>query len=367
MTAIHRWLAEPLPRVVAQALERLAAAPGVRHVAVMPDVHLAEHVCVGTVLGTEDRLYPQAVGADIGCGMAAVRLLGDAAVLATADAAERTFLALRRHVPVIRRSEPQDVAVELSDPGLTRSVQRDARIELGTLGRGNHFLELQADAEEQLWLMVHSGSRAVGQAVLRHHLQRGAAVGGGLVALAAEGPGGCAYRHDVAQALAYAVVNRRAIAERAAMALGEALSLGVHWDTWFDCSHNFVAREQHADVELWVHRKGAIAAQDGRPGIIPGSMGSRSFHVEGRGCAAALCSSSHGAGRRMARGEAARRITVRDVERDLRSVWFERDRAAALRDEAPAAYKDIGAVMRAQRELTRIVRELRPVLAFKGT
>jgi len=356
MTAIHRWLAEPLPRAVAQALERLAAAPGVRHVAVMPDVHLSEHVCVGTVVGTEDRIYPQAVGADIGCGMAAVRLHGSASVLADAAAAERTFVALRRHVAVIRRTHAQDVAVELSDPALTRSVQRDARIELGTLGRGNHFLELQVYAGEQLWLMVHSGSRAVGQAVLRHHLERGERKGSGLVALIADGPDGCAYRHDVARALDYAAANRRAIAEGAAMALGEVLSIGVDWQTWFDCAHNFVAREQHEGVGLWVHRKGAIAARDGQPGIIPGSMGSRSFHVEGRGCAAALCSSSHGAGRRMARGEAARRITVRDVERDLRGVWFEQDRAAALRDEAPAAYKDIGAVMRAQRELTKVVR-----------
>jgi tRNA-splicing ligase RtcB len=127
-----------------------------------------------------------------------------------------------------------------------------------------------------------------------------------------------------------------------------------------------VRQEVHDGRTLWVHRKGASSAHDGEPGLIPGSMGSPSFHVEGRGCATALCSSSHGAGRRRPRGVAARTITVRDLERSLTGVFFERDLAPRLCDEAPDAYKDIGAVMRAQRELVRVVRRLRPVLAYKG-
>jgi tRNA-splicing ligase RtcB len=366
VTAVHRWLAEPLPREVAQALARLAEAPGVRHLAVMPDVHLAEHVCVGTVVGVVDRLYPQAVGGDIGCGMAVVRIDAPRAALADGAAAARVFAALRERVPAVRQRAPRDVALdELSDPALHARVRRDLRVELGTLGRGNHFLEVQADEQEQLWLMVHSGSRALGPAVRDHHVARGDPVGKGLAALAADGAGHD-YLRDHDAAIAFARANRRAIAEAAAAAVHDALGVSFAWSTWRDVVHNFVRRERHAGVDLWVHRKGASSAHAGEFAVIPGSMGSPSFHVEGRGCADALCSSSHGAGRRLPRGEAMRTIATRDVERQLATVFFERDLAARLRDEAPAAYKDIGAVMRAQRDLVRIVRRLRPVLGYKG-
>ncbi|MCB9886303.1 MAG: RtcB family protein [Planctomycetes bacterium] len=363
---VHRWLGEPLPKAVAQAIDRLAAARGVMHVAVMPDVHLADHVCVGTVLGSDAWLYPQAVGGDIGCGMAAVRLHASTDALADEDAAAALFARLRHEVPPVRQFRPQPVALgELSDPALQHRVERDARIEFGTLGRGNHFLEVQADENDALWLMVHSGSRALGPAVRDHHLARGEPVGKGLVALAADGAGKD-YLHDTEVAVAYAEHNRRAIAAAAERALRDALGIEIDWPTWFQSTHNFVRREHHDGRELWVHRKGAASAREGEPGIVPGSMGTRSFHVTGRGHAAALCSCAHGAGRALARGAAARAITVRDLERDLRGVFFERDLAPRLRDEAPGAYKDIGAVMRAQRELVRVERVLRPVLAYKA-
>ncbi|HEX6812534.1 MAG TPA: RtcB family protein [Planctomycetota bacterium] len=366
MTVVHRWLAEPLPAAVVKALARLAVAPGVKHVAVMPDVHLAEHVCVGTVVGTGDRLYPQAVGGDIGCGMSVLRMLATRDALADEAAAARVFAALRARVPAWRQRRRAGVdLLPLSDAALQRRLARDVQVELGTLGRGNHFLEVQADDEGGLWLMVHSGSRALGPAVRDHHLARGEQVGKGLVALPAEGAGRD-YLHDHDVAIAFARANRRTIAEAAAQALHEALGIDVDWTSWRDVLHNFVRREQHAGVELWVHRKGASSAGDGEFGAIPGSMGSFSFHVEGRGHDAALGSSSHGAGRRLPRGEAMRRLRVRDLERDLGAVYFERELAARLLDEAPAAYKDIGAVMRAQRDLVRIVRRLRPVLAYKG-
>jgi tRNA-splicing ligase RtcB len=133
-----------------------------------------------------------------------------------------------------------------------------------------------------------------------------------------------------------------------------------------ECHHNFIRRETHLGEALWVHRKGAVPAALGEAGIIPGSMGAASFHVEGRGCEEALCSSAHGAGRAMSRDAARRAIPVRELERQMRGVWFDRRRAALLRDEAPGAYKDVHAVMRAQRELTKVVRMLRPVLSYKG-
>ncbi|MCY1010156.1 RtcB family protein [Nannocystis pusilla] len=137
-------------------------------------------------------------------------------------------------------------------------------------------------------------------------------------------------------------------------------------DTWISCHHNFVRREQPGDEWLYVHRKGAVSARADEPGIVPGSMGAPSYHTCGRGEARGLCSSAHGAGRQLSRGEARRQIRAGDVVAQMDGVWFDHRAADALRDEAPAAYKDIGAVMRAQRELTRVVRRLRPLLNFKG-
>ena len=144
--------------------------------------------------------------------------------------------------------------------------------------------------------------------------------------------------------------------------------LGVDADpaSYVGCNHTHVRREWHDGERLWVHRKGAIAAGAGEPGLIPGSMGSASYHVEGRGLSAALASSAHGAGRRLSRTDARRSLSAKDVTRQLRGVWFDHRIASGLREEAPSAYKDIGSVMRAQGELVRIVRRLRPVLSFKG-
>jgi tRNA-splicing ligase RtcB len=167
-------------------------------------------------------------------------------------------------------------------------------------------------------------------------------------------------------ALRYAGANRAAILAAVVEILEDRFRAAPMPQPRMDCHHNFVRREVHLQGPLWVHRKGALSALDGEAGIIPGSMGSASFHVTGRGCPLSLCSSSHGAGRAMSRDEARRTISPRELERQMRGVWFDHQMAARLRDEAPQAYKDIHAVMRAQRELTRVVRVLRPVLSYKG-
>jgi tRNA-splicing ligase RtcB len=189
----------------------------------------------------------------------------------------------------------------------------------------------------------------------------------GLPCLDAETPEGQAYLGDLAWACAYAERSRRAIAERVADAMREVLGAGPDPASWIACHHNHVRRETHSGEELWVHRKGAVPAAVGEPGIIPGSMGSPSFHTVGRGCAASLASSSHGAGRALSRSEAFRRFSTGDLASEMRGVWFARRLAGKLRDEAPSAYKDIGRVMRAQRDLTRVVRKVRPLLSYKGT
>jgi tRNA-splicing ligase RtcB len=368
------WLAEPLSPDVRRSLDRLRTAGDAVRVAAMPDVHLAEEVCVGVVLSTTRRIYPAAVGGDIGCGMAALRFDCGADVLAGAEDAARVLTALRTEVPVLVRPRaamevplPEDLeTAPLSSPSLDTRRRREGRVEFGTLGRGNHFVELQEDDEGALWLMVHSGSRAMGGILRDHHLRNAALDATGLPFLDAESAEGRAYLADHAWALRYADANRRAIVACVTETLARLFGARQVAESLVVCSHNHVRREVHDGAALWVHRKGAIPAAEGEPGIIPGSMGTWSFHTLGRGEPASLRSSSHGAGRTMSRSEARTRIRLRDFERDVEGVWFDHRLSRRLIEEAPGAYRDVGRVMRAQRELTRVVRRLRPVLVHKG-
>lgn len=367
----QQWLAEPLPEDVAEALDRLERAPSVERVAVMPDVHLSRDVCVGTVVATSGLLYPAAVGGDAGCGMLAAPFDVEAARLDDPRVAARVLAGLKSKVPILKhpRASPLPGELEeraLSHGALMRERDRTAGVQLGTLGRGNHFLELQSDEEGRLWLMVHSGSRGIGVSIREHHERRAERVRGGLRALVAESDEGRAYLDDLEWALDYASVNRERLAEGAAEVLDEVLGAARVDDDLFSCHHNFVRRERHEGRDLWVHRKGAISASDGEPGIVPGSMGAPSFHVMGRGHGAALASCSHGAGRALPRGEARKRIRPADLEAQMRGVWYDRRLTSRLLDEAPEAYKDIGAVLRAQKDLMRITRRLEPLLVHKG-
>lgn len=372
-TVTRQWLAEPLPGDVALAIDRLARTEDVRHIAVMPDVHLSEEVCTGTVVATGRRLLPHAVGSDIGCGMAAVRFATAADLLHDERSAARLLAGLYRAVPAMRHPRasmrarlPAVLDGPLSHPSLDKLKHRDGRVQFATLGRGNHFLEFQADPDGFLWLMVHSGSRALGQAITAHHLKQAQPSNTGLLFLDAEGPAGQAYLQDMEWACTYANDSRQAMIEAVEALILELFGVAAVPASQIGCNHNHVWRETHFGAELWVHRKGAVSAREGEAGIIPGSMGTVSYHVAGRGCADAFCSSSHGAGRRLSRTEACHTVSVRDLEREMEGVWFDHRLAERLRDEAPQAYKDVRAVMRVQRSLTRIVRELRPILSYKG-
>ncbi len=368
---IASWLVEPLPREVALAVERLAQSEDVVRVALMPDVHLASEVCVGTVVATRRLVYPSAVGGDIGCGMCAMRFECAAEALADERVAARLLSGLYAAIPAVRFSRPPapalppDLVEQPLAPGLEHA-RREALLQLGTLGRGNHFVELQSDEEGWLWVMLHSGSRAVGPLVRDHHLEGAARTRSGLGALDAESDAGRAYLADLDWALRYADHSRRAMLAAVEALVGDVLGAAAEPASLIACHHNAVRAEEHLGERLLVHRKGAIAAAEGEAGIIPGSMGTPSYHVVGRGVPEALGSSSHGAGRRWSRGEAARRISVRAMEKQLEGVWFDHRLAPRLRDEAPGAYKDIDAVMRAQRDLTRVVRRLTPLLSYKG-
>ncbi len=370
----RHWLSEPMPNGVAKSIRRLAEADDVRHLAVMPDVHLATDVCIGAVVATTRLLYPAAIGGDIGCGMAAVRFEVGAELLKSEQSAARLLAGLYGRIPTNRHSAatmpnstPDDHAAEpLSDQKLTKLGRRDGRVQLGTLGRGNHFVEFQADDTNQLWLMVHSGSRAMGQAIAAHHLARAAKGARGLDCLDAQSEAGEAYLADVNWALRYAETNRLAMIAAAADLLRCEFSVDADWSTLMQGAHNHVRREEHFGEQFWVHRKGAQSSRSGELGIIPGSMGTASFHVTGRGCEESLCSSSHGAGRALSRTQSRKRISARQLHREMKSVWFDHRNAAALCDESPTAYKDIFSIMRAQKDLVRITRELRPLLSYKG-
>jgi len=363
------WSAAPLGPEVSRSLERLARNDDVAAVAAMPDVHLANAVCVGAVVATRSRLFPDAVGGDIGCGMAAVRLGCGGDALGDRRRATEVLERLRQRVPTTQHRSATATLPEslhqrpLSCAGLEAKKSRIGRVQFATLGRGNHFVEFQRDAAGQLWLMVHSGSRGIGQAIRQHH----GGDDGNLSSIEARTSAGRRYLHDVEWALEYARLSRRQMAEAVNRVVGEVLGARTDWESYFDCHHNFVRREDHGGETLWVHRKGAISARDGEAGIIPGSMGAPSFHTRGRGNARSLCSSSHGAGRIMSRSEARRVISTARLGAQMRGVWFDNRIANRLRDEAPGAYKDIRAVMRAQRELTAVVRRLEPVLVYKGT
>jgi tRNA-splicing ligase RtcB len=371
---IRMWLAAPLDRDVSEALERLRRAPDVQRVAVMPDVHLAADVCVGVVVATSRLLYPQAVGGDIGCGMLAVAFDIDASALNDPRVAGDVLAALGRTVPSRRRNRrsavarPADVdAEELSDPSLETKRRALEAVEFATLGSGNHFVELQADESNRLWLMVHSGSRGIGPAIRDHHMALGTRAGGGLRSVDAFSEQGAKYLHDAAWARRFADASRKAMALEIGSVVEATTGGRLCWDTSMTTDHNHVARERHGDRELWVHRKGAMAAMRGVAGVLPGSMGGSSFHVEGRGHEDAMCSSAHGAGRALSRTAARAKVTPSELRRQMQGVWFDYRLSAMLRDEAPSAYKDIRAVLRAQRDLVRVTRELRPVLSYKGT
>ncbi len=364
-SVIREWLVERPPPDVQRSIARLARAPDVAAIAVMPDVHLSGDVCVGLAMTTHAVIYPQAVGGDIGCGMTTVSLGVGPEALEEAQPA-RLLAEIRARVPAMRHTSraaaPDPIAVvatisadaELSDPHLRKLCERDGRVEFATLGRGNHFVELQRDDAGEYWLLVHSGSRAMGQAITARYLAAAQRVGGGLFALRADEAPGAAYLAAAHWACAYAEASRR------------RMLLAADWRTLFSCCHNHVRSETIDGTAALVHRKGANPASLDVPGIIAGSMGTQTTHTLGRGCEDALYSSSHGAGRLLSRGAAKSAVSPRELHDQMRGVWFDARLTAELCEEAPSAYRDLKSVLRAQRQLIRVTRRLRPLLVYKG-
>lgn len=364
VTKLRMWTVEPPHADVQVSLERLAHQPGVVGIAAMPDVHLAHDVCVGTVLATEGTIYPAAIGDDIGCGISTIRFDGEAR--AVADRADAVMRGLKSIIPVIRHRQPRGLPDALNSddisPSLRKVSRRDGSFQFGTIGRGNHFLELQSDKEGALWLTVHSGSRAIGPYVQRLHGHGSKS----LFAIPAESDQAGQFLQDHNWALEYARLSREEMTTVAGALIMRLFGFRPAAGTHIDCAHNMVLRQAVDGDELWVHRKGAISAESHELGIIPGSMGAPTFLVEGRGHAPAFNSSSHGAGRKLSRTEARKKISVRQLRQQTREVTINNAAETKLVEEAPGAYKDIRSVMRAQRQLTKVIGELRPVINYKG-
>lgn len=371
---IRSWATERLSDEIRRSLDRLARSDDVRRIAVMPDVHLGHHVCVGTVFATSELIYPDAIGGDIGCGMSAVAFDAFRPSVSPKRAwqLQRT---LREVVPIKRQRAGQAEALtglvpasaNLSLPALAALAETEGATQIGTLGTGNHFLELQYDDDERLWIMVHSGSRGLGQAIRAAHIKFTERSRSGLKFLDVNTTAGAAYLRDMAWARQFAAANRRAMLSAVGAAAYDLLGWQSLDDTFLDCDHNHISSEEHFGQGLLIHRKGAMSAWHDVPGIVPGSMAAASFHVTGRGVADALCSSAHGAGRALSRTAARQRVSRARLLRELQHVYVDAQAVGGLREEAPSAYKDIHAVMNAQRKLVRVRRTLLPLLTYRGT
>ena len=382
----------PVEDVAKRQLINAARLPVVfRHVAAMPDVHFGIGATVGSVIPTLKAIIPAAVGVDIGCGMMAAKTTLRAEDLP--DNLGPLRGAIERAVPHGRAPGSRDPGAWSKVPGavdtawsalepefteLTRDYPKlgktNHRVHLGTLGTGNHFIEVCLDEEGAVWFMLHSGSRGVGNAIgtmfielaKQDALRNQANLPDRDLAYFEEG---ARYFGDYVRAVGwaqqFAALNREVMMRRVIEAARTVLhkSFQSHVEA-VNCHHNYVQKETHFGEDVYVTRKGAVSARTGQLGIIPGSMGARSYIVRGKGNAESFESCSHGAGRVMSRGEAKRRFTLADHRAATEGVECRKDKDVI--DETPAAYKDIDAVMEAQRDLVEVVHTLKQVVCVKG-
>ena len=385
----------PVDEKAAQQLLKTAHLPFIfKWMAVMPDVHHGLGSTIGSVIPTKGAIIPAAVGVDIGCGMMAVRTSLNARDLPDNLSGVRS--ALEKAVPqgrTVGRGHARDKgawgelppasaeAWRALEGGFKAIAEKHPRVakantanHLGTLGTGNHFLEVCLDQENRVWLMLHSGSRGVGNKIGQYFIELAKKdMARWYINLPDQDlsyfPEGTEHFADYVEAVewaqSFAMMNRQVMMDHAIAAFRKAVPKPFEASLEaVNCHHNYVVREHHFGENVLITRKGAVRAAKGVMGIIPGSMGAKSFIVRGRGNVESFCSCSHGAGRVMSRTEAKRRFTLADHARDTAGVECRKD--ADVIDETPKAYKDIDAVMAAQADLVEIVHTLRQVVCVKG-
>lgn len=356
------------------------------HLALMPDAHWGMGSTVGSVIPTDGVVIPAAVGVDIGCGMSATRTN-----LTLADLEERDLAQLREaiqtEVPVSKGKYRAELSITARDR--VESLYKQANdqqvdpdrfagnwpLQLGTLGGGNHFIEVCLDEADRVWVFLHSGSRGVGNKIALHHVK----IAQKLCAQwhiqlphkdLAYLPQGVSefwdYIRDLRWAQSFAAENRAEMVDQVVACLDAWYGGGVTREEIITCHHNYTEQETHYGRKVWLTRKGAINAEEGRRGLIPGSMGTRSYVVTGLGNKAAFNSAPHGAGRNFSRTEARRRFTADDLTEAMKGIEWRSDIAGDLVDEIPGAYKPIDQIMEDASDLVRIDHELRQVLNVKG-
>ncbi|WP_067606124.1 RtcB family protein [Nocardiopsis listeri] len=368
-----------------EQLRNVTRMPWTHGLAVMPDVHYGKGATVGSVIAMRDAVSPAAVGVDIGCGMTAVRTGLKAEHLPDDLSALRSALEATIPVGFHAHDEPVDPA---RVPGLRSSGwdtfwagfddlaeavhprNERARRQMGTLGGGNHFLEVCLDDDRNVWLVLHSGSRNIGKELADHHIGRAQTLPHNqdlpdrdLAVFLSGTPEMDAYRRDLFWAQDYARRNRDVMMGLACRVLADQVP-GTTFEQWISCHHNYVAEETYDGVDVLVTRKGAIRAGSGEFGIIPGSMATGTYIVKGLGNPASFNSASHGAGRRMSRNKARRTFTEADLVEQTKGVECRKDRGVV--DEIPAAYKDLESVIEAQTDLVQVAAHLRQVVCVKG-
>ncbi|MDP2098032.1 MAG: RtcB family protein [Methylobacter sp.] len=372
-----------------EQLSNIASMPFIHHhVAAMPDVHLGIGATIGSVIATHKAIIPAAVGVDLGCGMLACRLSLTANELDELNL-KKVFDQISRDVPVGRdQHDDKRALIESAKPFAARldvMTQKHPQLlkafgkfskwvnQMGTLGGGNHFIEICLDEEQRVWVMLHSGSRGIGNALAdyfiklaRQDMERW------MINLPdrdlAYFPEGTEHFDDYVAAVMwaqeYAARNRQCMVELVLSAMRRHLPPFEVTSEVVNCHHNYVAIEHHYGANVFVTRKGAIRARAGDLGIIPGSMGARSFIVSGRGNPESFCSCSHGAGRKMSRTAAEKCFTEKDLIEQTAGVICRKDKGVI--DEIPGAYKDIDQVMLNQSDLVDILHTLKQVVCIKG-
>ena len=363
-----------------------------KHVAAMPDVHVGYGATVGSVIASKSMVIPAAVGVDIGCGMMAYKT--DLVKEKVEDKLDLIRMRIEKEIPLgpdgntkitrtvedwkgWRRFEDLNVLdfQKKTKKCKDRKLYRKALSQLGSLGGGNHFIEVCLDTEDNVWVMLHSGSRNVGKVLAERHMN----IAKKLIKKHEENIPDAdlayflenedefqAYWHDLKWAQDYAYQNRIEMMNRVMAVLSKTVhdkrNIKVSMDV--NCHHNYVAHENHFGEDVYVTRKGAVSAQEGQYGIIPGSMGAKSYVVKGKGNADSFCSCSHGAGRKMSRSQARRQFTVDDLVEQTKGVECRKDHTVL--DEIPGAYKDIDEVMANQTDLVDVVAQLKQIMCVKG-
>lgn len=373
-------------------LRNLANMPFIyKHLAVMPDVHAGKGSSVGTVIATQGAIIPAACGIDIGCGMCALKLPFKVDLLGGSEKLAALRHSIERSIPTGMNSNKVttertnqafallgDVS-ETAKEKMRSGVFDKSRLALGTLGGGNHFIEICKDKEDNAWIMLHSGSRNIGKCLAEIHIDKAKQLmkeyfislpDPDLAYLAQNTPEFKQYLHDLMWGQRFAMANRNEMMDRTLREVLYHVGMLDQYNTLKDslfrvnCHHNYTNIENHGGKNVYITRKGAVSARQGEFGIIPGSMGTRSYIVRGLGNPESFCSCSHGAGRRMSRTRARQTFTLEDLKQQTAGIECRKD--DKILDEIPGSYKDIDVVMANQQDLVEPVYELSQLICIKG-